>query len=80
MDTPDKQEVKNPELNAEVAKKFKVAGIQYAGQVRYKGKMIDLAKIDLKQAEALAKDEKFTYLVENKEAAPAPAAVDLTKK
>lgn len=53
----------NAQLSQEVSSKFQLKGIAYAGEVLFKGQHIDLSKISLEQAEKLAKDEGFPYLI-----------------
>lgn len=67
-------EKQKPQLKPEVAEKFKLNKMDYAGEVNSpKYGLINLATIDLEKAEKLAADKNFLYLVPKEDAAKATA-------
>ena len=55
----EKQEAKLPE---DVSRKFQLKGLKEAGMVYYNREHIDMSKLTMEKAAALAADEKFPYL------------------
>jgi hypothetical protein len=52
-------------LPTEVASRFKMHPNFHPGEVAFKGRVIDLTKITVAEAEELMKDKDFTLLIAN---------------